>query len=140
MNGLASNYLAITLALIVGASAPVLAAEEAHTTHSKQMKNDAGMKEGEEMKNTRATGTGSTTPLASKHCMGHGKTHATHSKRMKSGAGVKEGDSMDDTDCANEMAHSHPEKLATGNTHTTHSKQMKNDQGIKDGEPMENTR
>lgn len=104
-------------------------ASDTHMTHSKEMKNNEGVKEGEPMKNSAApvdpkpTSKGAT-----------GSTHSSHSKQMKNDQGVKEGEPMADAKAPAAAAGSKP--ATHGTTHSTHSKQMKNDQGVKEGEPM----
>jgi hypothetical protein len=129
--------VALALALLFGGSGPIVAAEDTHTTHSKQMKNDAGVTDGEQMKNADRAGTGSP-PATGTRCRDKGKSHTSHSKQMKNDAGVKEGEPMDNVDCIDSSTQESTEKPVSNNTHTTHSKQMKNDQGAKDGERMEN--
>jgi hypothetical protein len=117
--------VALALALLFGGSGPIVAAEDTHTTHSKQMKNDAGVTDGEQMKNADRAGTGSP-PATGTRCRDKGKSH------------MKEGEPMDNVDCIDSSTQESTEKPVSNNTHTTHSKQMKNDQGAKDGERMEN--
>lgn len=137
MNRFTLRPLALAFALLLGAGGP-LGAEDTHTTHSKQMKSDTGVKEGEEMKNAPAAGANPAPHATTERCQDEGKTHITHSKQMKNDAGVKEGEEMDDADCVHTHAQSGAGKPAGRDTHTTHDKQMKNDQGVKEGERMKN--
>lgn len=139
MNRLISRQFALAFALLLSLGGPVVAAEDTHTTHSKQMKNDSGVKDGEEMKDARMADKGAIPSAASKRCKDEGKTHTMHGKQMKNNAGVKDGEQMDNTDCVDAQAvQPNVEKPASKGTHRTHSKQMKNTQGVKDGEPMNN--
>lgn len=87
---------ATTVALGFGiASAAEPADPGTHITHSKEMKNNQGVREGEPMQNApkpaQAPGQTSTPeqqPLPKKG------THRVHSKEMKNNRGVKDGDEM----------------------------------------------
>lgn len=138
-----NKLMVVSLAFAMSSSCGmVLAAAEdtgTHTTHSKQMKQDAGVKEGEVMKD--ATGASSSPGNSDKgHSMG-ADTHITHSKQMKQDGGVKEGEKMPDSaGAAAATGKGSSGKAMSEDSHTTHSKQMKSNTGVKEGEKMENAR
>jgi hypothetical protein len=132
-----NRLIAVSLAAaMLGAAGAALAADEdTHAVHTKQMKNDDGVKDGEKMENraeTSAAPAEQAKPVDKKH------SHRLHSKKMKSDAGAKDGDAMADAVPA-QPASQAPAAAASGkDTHAVHTKQMKNDDGVKDGEKMAN--
>jgi hypothetical protein len=111
----------------VAAADPVTG--DTHMTHSKEMKNNQGVKEGETMQNSPSSAS-----AKSKSKETTGATHSTHTKQMKNDQGVKEGEPM--ADAKPDPVATEGKQVGDGATHSTHSKQMKNDQGVKEGEPM----
>lgn len=124
----ASTALAVLLA--VGGPASARPSDDTYLTHSKQMKNDLGIKEGEARKNAAPE----SVPETQRPSMHDPNTHCTHSKAMKN-AGMKEGE------CWANARHAGPPPCSMaherGHMHRLHTKQMKQDRGVKDGEPME---
>lgn len=127
------NVIKLSLAAFLMCSATASIAEETHTMHSKQMKSEHGVKDGDPMSNAQAISPSNTTvaPHASE-----GDTHTMHNKQMKSEKGVKDGDAMKNAQAA-PAAHSKPTPVGA-DTHSMHNKQMKSEKGVKDGESMEN--
>lgn len=135
-------------AVMLSASGALLAGaddKDTHVMHSKEMKNTAGVKDGEKMENAGSGSGGSAGEHSNQIDDGTaepGDTHSVHSKQMKSDAGVKDGEKMSNASvgaASQKGQHSHGEKgkAADKDTHAVHSKAMKNDSGVKDGEKME---
>jgi hypothetical protein len=129
------TLIAVSLAAVMsGASGAALSVDDAkdtHTAHSKEMKNDRGVKDGEKMESAKPAGA-----VPGPRDDAAGSTHKVHSKKMKNDTGVKDGQPMGDAASPPAGAAPAPGAAKQG-THTVHSKQMKNDKGTKDGDKME---